>query len=166
VSDVWVVNASPIIVLAKVDRLHLLRDLSKELLIPEVVATEVLAGPPSDPARHALERGWGPTITADQIAPDLLEWGLGVGETAVLAVAIERRPATAVLDDAAARTCARALGIEVIGTLGVVLRAKKKALIPSAADVLKSLRAAGFRLDDSTIRSALQGVGETWVQET
>jgi predicted nucleic acid-binding protein len=166
VSDIWVVNASPIIALAKVDCLHLLHDLCKELLIPKAVAMEILAGPPLDPARHALERGWGPTVATDQIAPDLLEWGLGVGETAVLAIAMERSPATAVLDDAAARTCARALGIEVIGTLGVVLRAKKRALIPSAADVLKSLRAAGLRLDDSMIRSALQGVGETWTQET
>ena len=165
-SDIWVVNASPIIALAKVDRLHLLHDLCKELLIPEAVAAEILAGPPLDPARHALERGWGPTVATDQIAPDLLEWGLGVGETAVLAIAMERSPATAVLDDAAARTCTKALGIEVIGTLGVVLRAKKRALIPSAADVLKSLRLRVFRLDDSMIRSALQGVGETWAQET
>ena len=161
-SDIWVVNASPIIALAKVGRLHLLDDLCRELLVPEAVAAEILAGPPSDPARRALEDGWGPTVAANRIAPDLLEWGLGTGETAVLAVAMERKPATAVLDDAAARTCAKALGIEVIGTLGVVLRAKKKAIISSAADVLKALRVGGLRLDDNMIRSALNGIGESW----
>ena len=61
-----------------------------------------------------------------------------------------------------ARTCANALGIAVVGTLGAVLRAKRKTLIPSAADVLKTLRVAGLYLDDEVIRSALQGVGETW----
>jgi predicted nucleic acid-binding protein len=166
VSDVWVVNVSPIIALAKVGRLHLLHDLCKELLIPEAVVAEILAGPPSDPARQVLERGWGRVVSPERIAPNLLEWGLGSGETAVLAAAMERIPATAVLDDAAARTCAKAFGIEIIGTLGVVLRAKKRARIPSAADVLKLLQAAGLRLDDDMIRSALEGVGETSVHET
>ena len=161
-SDVWVINASPIIVLAKADRLHLLNDLCRELLVPEAVVAEVLAGPPSDPARQILQRGWALTVAPQSIATGLLEWGLGTGETAVLAVALERRPATAVLDDAAARTCAKALGIAVVGTLGVVLRAKKKAIISSAADVLKALCAAGLHLDADVARSALEGIGETW----
>ena len=161
-NDVWVVNASPIIALAKADRLNLLTDLCRELLIPEAVVAEVLAGPPSDAARRTLQRGWGLVVAPQGVPPSLLEWGLGTGETAVLAIAMERRPATAVLDDAAARTCARALGIEVIGTMGVVLRAMRKALIPSAADVLKALRTAGLYMDDEVARSALEGIGETW----
>ncbi len=165
-SDTWVVNASPVITLAKVGRLHLLQDLCRELLVPEAVAAEIVAGPPPDPARRAIEAGWGTAVTANRISPDLLEWGLGTGETAVLAVAMERRPATAVLDDAAARTCAKALGIEVIGTLGAILRAREKGIIVSAADVLKALLAAGMRLDDDTIRTALEGVGEAWERET
>ena len=58
--------------------------------------------------------------------------------------------------------CTKAVGIDVVGTLGVVLRAKKKALIPSAADVLKALCLAGLRLEDEMVRSVLGGVGETW----
>jgi predicted nucleic acid-binding protein len=162
VNDAWVVNASPIIALASVDRLHLLSDLSKEVLVPEAVVAEVLAGPPSDPARQTLLRGWGVRVAPCDIPSALLEWGLGAGETAVLAVALERGPATAVLDDAAARACARAFGMEVIGTLGVVLRAKRRAFIPSAGDVVHALRAAGLYLDDEVARLALEAVGETW----
>jgi predicted nucleic acid-binding protein len=44
----------------------------------------------------------------------------------------------------------------------VVLRAKKKTVIPSAADVLRALHRAGLRLDDEMVRSALKGIGETW----
>jgi predicted nucleic acid-binding protein len=161
VSDIWVVNASPVIVLAKAGRLDLLRDSRRELLVPEAVAAEILAGPPSDPARQALEGGWGLRTAPHHIAPDLLEWGLGVGETAVLALAIERK-LTAVLDDAAARTAAKALGIAVVGTLGIVLRARKKGLIPSAADVLKALQMAGLYLDDEVVRQALEGIRENW----
>jgi predicted nucleic acid-binding protein len=162
VNDTWVTNASPIITLAKADQLHLLVDLCKNLFVPQAVVAEVLAGPPSDGARRALERGWGSVVAPECIAPELLEWRLGAGETAVLAVAMEQRPATAVLDDAAARSCARSLGIEVIGTLGVVLRAKKQGLIPLATTTLKQLCAAGLRLDDEMVRSALHGIGEVW----
>jgi predicted nucleic acid-binding protein len=166
VSDVWVVNASPIIALAKVSRLHLLYDLCDELLVPEAVVAEICAGPPSDPAKLAIQRGWGTTVTANRVTPVLLEWGLGAGETAVLAMAMERKPAaTAILDDAVARTCAKALEIKVIGTVGVVLRAKKKSIIASAAEVIESLQDAGLRLDYHTIRSALEGIGETWKQK-
>lgn len=165
-SDTWVANASPIIVLAKIGHLHLLSDLCKELLVPETVVAEILAGPLSDPARQAVEGGWAPAIAANRIAPELLEWGLGAGETAVLALAMERAPATVVIDDAAARSCAKAMGIEAIGTLGVVLRARKKTIIPSAAGVLNALRGAGLWLDDNTIRAALKGVGESSAQES
>ena len=50
----------------------------------------------------------------------------------------------------------------LLGTLGIVLRAKKLALVSQAADVLKALRIAGLHLDDGTIRLALESIGETW----
>ena len=49
-SDTWVLNASPVISLAKAGHLHLLYEVCREPLLPEAVAAEILAGPPSDPA--------------------------------------------------------------------------------------------------------------------
>jgi predicted nucleic acid-binding protein len=57
VTEVWVANASPVIALAKAGYLDLLKQLPNELLVPEPVVAEVLAGPKSDPARQALEAG-------------------------------------------------------------------------------------------------------------
>ena len=57
--DTWIVNASPIITLAKVDRLDLLADQASQVWIPEAVAMEVRSGPESDSGRRALEGGWG-----------------------------------------------------------------------------------------------------------
>jgi predicted nucleic acid-binding protein len=162
VSDLWIVNASPIIALAKVNRLQLLQELSRELLIPHAVVREILAGPTSDPARQAFDLGWGQVVSPKTIPPELLEWGLGAGETAVIALSLERKIATSVLDDAAARTCAKTLGIKVVGTLGVILRAKRKGLIGTAADELKQLRAVGLHLDDKMLSLALKGIGESW----
>jgi hypothetical protein len=165
VSEVWVANASPIIVLAKAGYLDLITNLSREVLLPQAVVDEIIAGPPTDPARQFIEGGWGVRVTARLIAPELLEWGLGPGETSVLALAQERGSAIAVLDDAAARTCAKVLGVPVIGTLGIIVRAKLQGLVPSAAEAMKALRRVGLHLDDGTIHHALMHVSETWEEE-
>jgi hypothetical protein len=162
VSEVWIANASPVIVLAKAGYLNLLKDLPNELVLPEAVIAEILAGPETDPARQAVEHGWGYRTHPSMIPPELLEWGLGAGETAVLALARERVPATAILDDAVGRACAKAFGVPLLGTLGVVLRAKKRGLVGGAAEVLKKLCSVGLHLDDRTIRLALGRVGESW----
>jgi predicted nucleic acid-binding protein len=160
VIDLWVVNASPVITLAKVKQLHLLEKLSGSLLLPTAVATEILAGGASDPARMFVASGWGQRATPSIIPHAVIEWGLGGGETAVLALAIERGPAMVVLDDASARTAARTLNLPVIGTLGVIVQAKLREFIPSAADVIADLRAAGLFLDQEVVAAVLQQLGE------
>jgi predicted nucleic acid-binding protein len=70
---------------------------------------------------------------------------------------------TAILDDAAARKCARSFSVQLKGTLAVVIMAKQKGVIPSAAAVIKNLITGGFRLDDEVVRAALaQTVEESW----
>ena len=108
--DRWVVNASPVITLAKAGHLALLTALATEVLLPEAVVAEVLAGPVTDPARQAVEEGWGTRVAVPRVPVAVLEWGLGAGETAVLAVALARGDCTAILDDAASRRCARRSG--------------------------------------------------------
>lgn len=90
------------------------------------------------------------------------EWGLGSGESAVLAVALRER-GTALLDDAEARRCARVLGIPVLGTLGLVIRAKREGRIRSAAELLRRMIGAGFRLRDDVVDRALRDLAaEDW----
>ena len=161
--DVWVVNASPVITLAKARHLALLTEMADEILLPEAVAAELLIASVADAARQAVAGGWGTRIPVREVPATVLEWGLGAGETAVLAVALVRGDCTAVLDDAAGRRCARTLGVLVIGTLGVVLRAKHQGRIASAARVMQDLRVAGLYLDDATIADVLQhSAGKTW----
>lgn len=51
----WVINASPLILLAKIDQLHLLGALAEQVIIPSAVVDEVYAGPSDDPAQLALQ---------------------------------------------------------------------------------------------------------------
>ena len=162
-SEGWVLNASPIITLAKIGRLDLLVGLVPEVCIPPAVFIEIMAGPEDDLGRRALESGWGKRLAEPRIHPEVLGWSLGAGETEVLSIALEKSGWTAVIDDATARACARSLGIPVIGTLGVVLRAKRRGLVASAAKIIRELRHAGLYIDDQFVRSVLkQVVGEDW----
>lgn len=79
-SENWVVNASPLIVLAKIDHLFLLPQLTKQLAIPQEVVTEIQNGPIDDPARHFLEASPLPVVSTPA-NPLVLSWDLGSGET-------------------------------------------------------------------------------------
>ena len=161
-TDIWVVNASPLIALARIDRLDILSGADRELLLPDAVVQEIVNGPSWDKARCALESGWGPNPVHVKPAWDVLEWGLGAGESAVLSLAGQHK-AWAIVDDRAARIACKVLSIRCIGTLGVVLRAHREGRIPSAATLLKALKEAGLYLDDTVIRAALLKItGESW----
>lgn len=155
-----VVNASPLIVLAKIGRLPLLDALGTEVIIPEPVALEVLAGEIRDPARVSLEAGYGSRLSLTEIPDAVIEWSLGAGESSVIATCLMRPGSTAVLDDAEARACARTLRVPLIGTLGIVARARVRGLIPAAATVFADLRAVGLFLDDAIVHAVLRGLGE------
>lgn len=116
--------------------------------------------PPTDPARRLLESGFGVQATPQDLSPRVLAWGLGLGEAEVLSLGIEQQDATVIIDDAAARRCAIALGVPLIGTLGVIVRAKRLGRIESAAAVFRSLRDTGFRIDERTVRRVLDQIGE------
>jgi len=161
-SEIWIANASPVIVLAKIEKLDLLLTHDRTVIIPEAVAREILQAPAQDAARRALDSGWGSKPVPVTTDVEVLEWGLGAGETAVLSLAKQKK-GTAIVDDRAARIACKALGIHFIGTLGVVLCSYREKRISSSVETLKALRQAGLHLDDSVIRIALQKTtGEKW----
>ena len=154
-----VVNASPLVVLARAGRLDLLRLLGDRVVVPEAVAVEVDAH--SDEAARALKaEAWIDVVRLDAIPAAVTAWDLGVGESAVLAWALARPGTLAVLDDYAARKCAGVLGVAVKGTLGLALLAKKRNRVAEARALVEELRQAGLYLSDALIQEALRLVGE------
>ncbi|HVS13713.1 MAG TPA: DUF3368 domain-containing protein [Thermoanaerobaculia bacterium] len=150
----WVVDASPLIILARIGRQDLF-DLADEVLIPPAVVAEIVAGPPDDPARRLVEGGFGRRIGTPAVSERVLAWGLGRGETEVISAALEERRATVVLDDAAGRRCAKALRLPLIGTLGLVGRAAREGRIDAVSAIFDSLREAGFRADERLLADLL-----------
>lgn len=131
-SDLWVVNASPLIVFGKVGQLDLLTRLPEKIIIPQAVAYEVVAGPENDAARLAIEAEMFTLVDTQDPTPELAAWDLGPGETAVLSYALANPEWTAILDDNAARKCAVTFGVAAKGSLALVILAKKRGLIPQA----------------------------------
>jgi predicted nucleic acid-binding protein len=159
----WVLNASPVIALGRVGQVELLTRLPEQVVLPRAVYDELIRAPEDDPARRAVESGLFKIIKTPAPPAEILAWDLGRGETAVLSYTLAHHQWISVLDDGAARRCARSLSLIVKGTLAVVILAKQYGLIESAAQVLYDLRGAGFRLDDSILRDVLsRTVGETW----
>lgn len=157
----WVANASPLILLGKVGQVGLLAQLSDELVIPGAVIREVAAKPDGQKAMEELVGISGVRIEPDLPVSRVIDaWDLGPGESQVLAVSVGLPGTRAVLDDLEARRCAASIDVLVIGTLGVVLRAKRKGVVPAARPLLERLRHEGLYVSTDLLEQALKHVGE------
>jgi predicted nucleic acid-binding protein len=157
VAEVWIVNASPLISLARIGHVHLLAVLAADVVVPEGVITEVSQGPR---ALGAGDLGAHRVVRVGEIHPTVAAWDLGLGEGEVLSLTAATPGARAILDDGAARQCAAALGVPVRGTLGVVLEAKRAGAVQAVAPLIDGLRSAGLFLSESLVQRALASVGE------
>lgn len=155
------IDASPLIFLARGELLELLKLLGGVILVPEPVASEILRRGPNDRTARALQTApWIRIVEAVPVPAVIQNWDLGPGETSVLAWANAHSGSEAILDDLAARRCATVLNIPVRGTIGLVLAAKKNGRIDQASPVIEHLRRAGMYLSDRVINEALSLVGE------
>lgn len=86
---------------------------------------------------------------------------LDAGESEALAVALSIQADAVLLDELAGRDCAASLGIQTIGTLGLLVRAKNDGHIPLVAPLLRRLLVeASFRASPALVRATLQRAGE------
>ncbi len=159
-TDAWVVNASPLILFARVERFDLFEQLAPKFIVPEAVLDEIRAGQAKDPtANGALNWAVQHSLPNLPVPASIEHWDLGAGESQVIAhgLAVSR---WVVLDDLAARRCAVAHGLSVIGSLGIVLRAKERGFLSEARPWVNKLKAAGMFVDDGLLNQALAGIGE------
>ena len=156
-----VANASPLIFLTRASLLHLLQHFARRILVPGPVHSEIMEKGHDDITVRTLEISpWIEVVSPPPVPEQILGWGLGPGESSVLAIAYANRSMDAIIDDLAGRRCASLLGIPVRGTLGIVLAAKKRGLIPQARPVIETLIRSGMYLSRSVIEEALLRVNE------
>lgn len=132
-------NTSPIVALDHLGELDLLRKIFDcAILIPPAVSSE-LAG-------RALPEWFEVREVRQPLSARALEAFLGAGESEALALALAVEADLVLLDDKAARRLASQLRLAVVGTLGVLLKAKEAGLIPSIRPKLEALRSLPFHI--------------------
>ena len=156
--SVVVSDAGPLIALGRLDLLALLPVLFAQVQVPQPVLRECFARPENVDAariRAAVDQGW---LTPCDAVP-IAKQGLDLGERAAIARALEIGAAF-LADDRAARQCATELGLVVIGTLGVLVQAKRTGHVAAVGPLIDSLRAGGQRLSHTAVAEALTAAGE------
>ena len=144
----WIFNASPVILLGKINQLQLIEALSPHFRIPRAVTQEIGAGCGEDPAVRWLGNPSlaGHIVDAPTAPPFLMQWDLGAGETAVLSLALAEKSPVVVLDDLAARKFAQIYQVPLLGTLGLLVRAKNAGLVGTIAPLIQGLESVGANL--------------------
>ncbi|MCG3142682.1 MAG: hypothetical protein HDKAJFGB_04210 [Anaerolineae bacterium] len=155
-------DTSPLFYLEQLDQIELLPKLYGEIIVPHAVVDELSAGAQlGERVPNLAQLSW---ITVRSVnVPNSLRsiTDLGKGEAEAIALGLEITNSLLLLDDRLGRQVAIQNGLTVTGTIGVLLRAKQKGLIPLLAPALSELKRARFRISDQVIRDALELAGET-----
>jgi len=156
-------NTSPIINLACVGRLDLLKRLYGQVHIPEAVYQEVVVTGAGKPGAREVETD--PCFVRcaldDQILAVALQLELDAGEASAIALAVERDVDLILLDERRARAVAKRYSLPVMGLLGVLVQAKQRGLLDEVSSVIEALKQrAAFRISANLERRVLQAVEE------
>jgi predicted nucleic acid-binding protein len=96
----------------------------------------------------------------DNYRQQLLEMQVDAGEASAIALALETPDSTIIIDDYRARRIAEKLKLNYTGTIGVIVRAKLKGIIPSIKPILAKIKQTDFRLASDVELQALKEANE------
>ncbi|MBW4674606.1 MAG: DUF3368 domain-containing protein [Desmonostoc geniculatum HA4340-LM1] len=145
-----VTNSTCLIGLERIGRLDILPQVFLPVTIPLAVQTEV-----------GLSAEWLTVQAVKNLAVvATLKTQIDAGEAEAIALAMELEDVFIILDDRNARRIAQQLGLKVIGTVGMLLRAKQKNVIAEIKPLLTALEAADFRIAEPLVQNALRLAGE------
>jgi predicted nucleic acid-binding protein len=86
--------------------------------------------------------------------------GLDPGVTEVLGLALELATYTVIVGERRARRTALALGLPLIGVVGLLARAKRVGVLPHVRPSIEALQRSGFFVSDALIERVLREAGE------
>ena len=122
-------DATPVIAFSKIGKLKLLQQIVGEIIIPEEVSRKLFAYKKADV--HTIKNSkW---IKVEKVASrndvELLLTALDRGEAEVLVLSKERKADLVFIDELSARKVALMMGLSIIGTVGLLIHAKKRGLL-------------------------------------
>lgn len=158
-------NTSPILNLAIIGELSLLRDQFGEILIPGAVLEELRVEenlPGSQGVRDAIKAGW---IRIERVKQDPLviamQRDLDKGEAEAIALAMQVNAGWVLMDERDGRKAARSMKLKVVGVLGILLKARREGRLRSLKEAMDRLREkAGFYVREDIYSEIIQEWGE------
>lgn len=161
-AKVVVADSGPLIAIAYLELFSILPDVLGTVLVPDTVLRECLYIPSRPDAieiQSALEKGWLHVRESNPIIVEDLPASLGDGEHAAIQMAKELN-CPILIDDKLGRRYARLEGLRVIGTAGVLIKAKQSGKITLVAPLIDALRRRGYHLSNQLIKRILELSGE------
>ena len=155
-------NTSPILYLHRIGALEWLPQLFDEFWPPAAVVAELEEG-----RRYGYEVPdftlfpWVQIVEPRSIPAEWLVLDLGRGELAAMAMAVENPDRIVLLDDALARRTAQTAGLQVWGTLRIMLEAKAHGITPTIKPWVERLADAGLWFSDDLRSRVLALAGES-----
>jgi len=157
---ILVADASALIALATCDSLALLEAIFGDVLVPEAVHNEVTSfEKPQSVRLQAYLKGKVRPVDMQHYV--YLDAFADAGETQAMLLYKEMAADFLLIDDKRGRRVAKINQIKTIGSLGVLLQAKRAGLIPCIAPLIEQIAASPFFMRETLIQSVLELAGET-----
>lgn len=133
-------NATPLINFAAINRLEILQAIFDQIAVPPAVYNETtdLGFPGTQFVLQAIASGWLQVRLISTIVPTI-PVELDDGEREAIALALEIDQGRILLDEREARQIAQKLGLQVMGTLGILLLAKNNQIVPQVKPILDNM---------------------------
>lgn len=157
-----VVNTSPWIALSAGGQIQLLQNLYTDVYIPHSVKEEIMVGGKQGIGVHELKVcAWLKIEKVSDVEKVKLLYELEKGEAEVIILAKEKGIKQVLIDEKVARLQAKILGLDAIGTLGLLLKAKKKGLLLSIKPSISKILDNGIWIKDEIVKGILKEAGES-----
>lgn len=157
-----VINSTPIISLHAINKLDILCDMYHKIYIPKAVFDEVCIDGNITICKEKLLLL--PCLSIEEIknevAKKYFKTSLHKGEVETMILADELKANLCILDDRVARNYAKALGLRVTGTLGILLKAKEKKLIDKVTPYMDMLISQEIYISTELYKSIQRLSGE------
>jgi predicted nucleic acid-binding protein len=156
-------NTTPLIGLASIGRFDLLRHLFGEIYIAQAVYDEaVVAGREAGGAKREVSSArWIRTLTVqDRLAVEVLLDEMDLGEAETIVLARELGADWVLMDEKKGRRKLAQLGVQKIGTVGILLKAKQVGILSTVRPEIEQLRRQGFSLSQAVVDAVLSRAGE------
>jgi predicted nucleic acid-binding protein len=132
-----------------------------EVIVPWEVGQELAAGHAKDATWQEIQSLPGIDHRSQRVAVHpLLSAQIDMGEAAVIQTALDEAHDAVILDDLKARRIAQTLGLQVTGTLGILLQAKQSGLLPSERAVITIIEKRGMWIAPALATRAIELAGE------